>query len=350
MQEQITSFLDYIQHEKGCTDNTTSAYRNDLSQLLRYIDTLRVEQRHSQSQSHSQSRSQGHSQSSSERSLASDSTSSTAATSTSQTNVRSEQKGRAQESSGELSWRTIDGSFVHGYLDFLKQRRYASSTVARKIAAVKSFFQYLHERRQVDVNPTLQLDVPKVKKSPPRTIDLSEIDRLLSAPARDGSAKSLRDKALIELLYATGMRVSELVSLDLSHVEAEEKRIICGAGGKRSRAIPLYANAIDAMLTYLKYGRPVLSKQRDESALFLNHRGQRLTRQGLWLIIKRYVEAVGIDGSVTPHTLRHSFATHMLNAGANLREVQQRLGHANLSTTQVYRQVSSDTADELTIR
>ncbi len=193
------------------------------------------------------------------------------------------------------------------------------------------------------------MDSPKVKKQLPRPIKPEEIERLLAAPVATKSSKSARDKALMEVLYATGMRVTELVSLNLQDVDVDQRMVICGAGSKRSREVPIYPAAGAALAYYLEHGRPKLINDEADEALFLNHRGQRLTRQGLWLIIKRYVKQVDIKGVVTPHTLRHSFAAHMLNAGAGLREVQERLGHANLSTTQVYRQVSGGVAAELTI-
>ena len=291
MQGQIERFLDYLRDEKQCTENTTAAYRNDLTQFLHFT--------------------QG-----------------------------------AQRAPG---WHSVDEAHAQRYVLFLSERAYASSTIARKIAALKSFFQFLCSSGLINHNPAAQLDSPKVKKTPPRAIRPEEIDRLLAAPTQSHSAKSLRDKALLEVLYATGMRVSELVSLNVPDVDLEQGSVRCGTGGKRTRTVPLYENAVSALRLYLDEGRTHLLSRADEAALFLNHRGQRLTRQGLWLIIKRYVEVVGIDGSVTPHTLRHSFATHLLNNGAKLREVQQRLGHANLSTTQVYRQLSDETAEELVV-
>jgi integrase/recombinase XerD len=296
MQNQVTNFLTYLVDEKNCTENTIAAYRNDLGQFLGFIDGFSAPDRPKIGQ-----------------------------------------------------WTDIDEGVVQEYMFFLREREYASSTVARKIAAVKSFFHYLHNSGVVATDPSTTLESPKVKKQLPRPIKPDEIDQLLAAPTPTKSPKAARDKALMEVLYATGMRVTELVSLNLDDVNVKEKSVVCGAGSKRSRVVPLYADAVKALAFYLKEARPRLINEEDDQALFLNHRGQRLTRQGLWLIIKRYVKQVGIEGTVTPHTLRHSFAAHMLNAGAGLREVQERLGHANLSTTQVYRQVSDENSDELTI-
>ncbi len=296
MRQQIDQFLDYLVSDKDCTVNTTAAYRNDLTQFIHFLESY-----------------------------------------------------SAPDKKQVASWRDLDSNVLQNYLLYLKGREYASSTVARKFAAVKSFCQYLYNTGEVDSDPTVGLESPKVQKSLPRTIDPDEIERLLNAPTRNKSPKSLRDKALMETLYATGMRVTELVSLDVGDVDLKKKTVVCGASTRRSRVAPIYDKAVRALGVYLDRGRPQLLIDPDEKALFLNHRGQRLTRQGLWLIIKRYVSEAGIEGSVTPHTLRHSFAAHMLDSGADLKEVQERLGHANLSTTQVYQQVSDEHASELVV-
>ncbi len=287
MKRQVAQFLNYMVHEKNCSANTTAAYQNDLSQFLEFLENY-------------------------------------------STPVKPEISG----------WGDVDDQVVQNYLLFLKERDYASSTVARKVASVKSFLHFLVSRGYLGSDPSDNLDSPKVKKNLPRSIKPDEIDRFMNAPSDDNAPKSLRDKALLEMLYATGMRVTELVSLNVDNVDLESGNVLCGEGGKRERTVPIYDNAADAVDGYIRDGRPQLLVRASEPALFLNHRGRRLTRQGLWLIIKHYVQEVGIETPVTPHTLRHSFATHMLNSGAELREVQERLGHASSSTTQVYRQVS----------
>jgi integrase/recombinase XerD len=291
MHRHVTQFLDYMVKEKDCSANTTAAYQNDLTQFVQYVSDYAPPN-----------------------------------------GVRI------------TSWREVDEHVVQNYLLFLKDQEYASSTVARKVASVKSFLHYLSDMGQITKDPSKRLDSPKVKKSLPRSIRPAEIDKLLAAPLVERSPKTLRDKALLETLYATGMRVTELVNLNLDSVDLEAKTVQCGDGGKRVRTVPIYAEGIQAIQSYLESGRPQLIVDPSESALFLNHRGQRLTRQGLWLIIKHYVKQVGIKATVTPHTLRHSFATHLLNAGADLREVQERLGHASASTTQVYRQLSDESS------
>jgi integrase/recombinase XerD len=233
----------------------------------------------------------------------------------------------------------VDKNSLVEYIKLLRKRKYASSTVARKVAAVKSFFHFLLDQDILEDDPTATLDSPKVKKRLPRILSPDDIEALLDQPNRSRDAKSLRDKAFLELLYASGMRVSELVSLDVTDIELEKRVVLCSGKANKQRALPLSDRAVPHVQLYLERGRPSLLKDPEEGALFLNHRGQRLTRQGLWLIIKGYVEAAGLDGNVTPHTLRHSFATHLINRGAELRDVQKLLGHANISTTQIYTEV-----------
>jgi integrase/recombinase XerD len=241
-------------------------------------------------------------------------------------------------------WREVDSTVVQAYMLEMKDRDYAATTVARKMAAMKSFFEYLQRTGVITADPAEGLSSPKVKKQTPHTIPPEQVDRLLAAPAAQTTPNAVRDVALMETLYATGVRVSELINLNLGDVDLFNRLVACNSG-RRSRVVPIFPRAVTALQKYLDEGRPQLVVDPNEQALFLNHRGQRLTRQGLWLIIKRYVSEVGIDDMVTPHTLRHSFAAHLLNAGANLREVQERLGHANVSTTQMYRQ-GSEQGDE----
>jgi len=287
MRRRIDDFLQYLETEKGCSENTISAYRNDLTQFLEFI---------------------------------------------------------GQDTS---DWQEIGKNRLVKYISLLRNRDYASSTVARKVAAVKSFFHFLLDQDVLEDDPTATLDSPKVKKRLPKILAPEDIESLLNQPNNSRDAKSLRDKAFLELLYASGMRVSELVSLDVTDIEMEKRVVHCSGKANKQRNLPISERAIPHLRTYLERGRPSLLKDPEEGALFLNHRGQRLTRQGLWLIIKGYVEAAGLDGAVTPHTLRHSFATHLINRGAELRDVQKLLGHANISTTQIYTEVhQSDTAPE----
>jgi len=292
MQEQINQFLDYLKAEKGYSNNTMAAYRNDLNQFLIFLQQLPAQQRPD-------------------------------------------------------GWDKVTRDNIISYILEMKEKEYASSTVARKVAAVKSFFKFLESTGQIKENPARDMETPRAEKHLPATISASEVDKLLEAPQGDSPA-ALRDRAMLELLYATGLRVSELVALNVDDVNFDDGVVRCMGKGKKERLLPIYDQALESLRTYLEKGRPkLLGSNQQEKALFLNRRGTRLTRQGLWLIIKRYVQEVGIEENVTPHTLRHSFATHMLRGGADLRSVQQMLGHANISTTQIYTQVTPDRMREI---
>ncbi len=292
MQDQINQFLEYLEVEKGYSTNTLAAYQNDLGQFLVFLQRRPADQR-------------------------------------------------------PKDWTDVTRDHIISYILEMKEREYASSTIARKVAAVKSFFKFLEETGQIKTNPANDLETPRAEKHLPATISAEEVDKLLAAPS-DSTPAGLRDRAMLELLYATGLRVSELVSLNVNDVDLDEGTVRCMGKGKKERVLPLYDRARAALYKYLEHGRPkLLGEGNNQDALFLNRRGARLTRQGLWLIIKRYVEQVGITENVTPHTLRHSFATHMLRGGADLREVQQMLGHANISTTQIYTQVTDERLREV---
>jgi integrase/recombinase XerD len=289
MREQIQQFLEYITVEKGYSPNTLAAYRNDLSQFLTFL------------------------------------------------------QGRVS------GWDEVDRDTILDYVMHMKvEQEYASSTVARKVAAIKSFFHWLVERGQLQDDPTVTLDSPKVRKRLPKAVSPDDMERLLNEPAHEQTPKALRDRALLEMLYATGLRVTELVSLNVDDVNlASSTARVVRPKDKRERIVPIHARALGPLQDYLELGRMQLLRDPDEVALFLNHRGKRLTRQGLWLIVKHYAREVGVVEGLTPHTLRHSFAAHLVENKAELEYVQQILGHANISTTQVYTHVSSKgTKDE----
>lgn len=289
MEANIQDFLNHLTAEKGCSENTIAAYHNDLTQFCGFL-------------------------------------------------MQQGQLG------SEPGWSAVTRDHLVNYILFLKEREYASATVARKVAAMKSFCHFLLRTGAIASNPAEELESPKVKKQLPQTLSPDEVDRLLARPGQGGpTPKGLRDTALLELLYATGMRVSEVASLTLDDLDLEAGTVRCMGKGSKERVMPLYAEAVAALQAYLERGRSVfLGGHSDERTLFLNPRGERLTRQGLWLIIKSYAREIDLADRVTPHTLRHSFATHMLNGGAGLREVQKLLGHANISTTQVYTHVSRE--------
>ena len=249
-----------------------------------------------------------------------------------------------QEQTGGVlaSWDQVSAENVTGYVEELRKRGYASATVARKMAAIKSFFQYLESVGTIEASPAKEVQPPKVEKRVPKTLSLREVSRLLEVASQAGTPKATRDRALLELLYATGMRATEVVSLDVEDVDLEQGYVTCHSGDEKRRAIPLEGAPAEWMTAYLESARDLLVKNPNETGLFLNHRGQKLTRQGFWLIIKDYAEQTHLTGEVTPHTLRHSFASHLLDDGADLREVQHLLGHASITTTQVYTHLDDD--------
>ncbi len=241
------------------------------------------------------------------------------------------------------SWDGFDRQEMLSYMLYLKEKQYASTTLARKIAAAKSFFKFLTEEHKVQQNPTENIASLKVGRALPKPISVAQARRLLDEPTKQNTPESKRDKAMLELLYASGMRVSELVSLNLGDVDTSGGFVRCFGKGHKERMIPIYPRAAQSVAEYITEARPkIVQNKSEEKALFLNVRGERLTRQGLWQILKGYAKAANIEAEVTPHTLRHSFATHMLNGGADLRMVQELLGHANISTTQVYTHLTSE--------
>ncbi|MFQ5880222.1 MAG: site-specific tyrosine recombinase XerD [Dehalococcoidia bacterium] len=288
MEEEVARFFDYLSSEKGAAGNTVAAYRNDLRQFLAFA--------------------------------------------------------LAKASEGGRRWRYVDRNTILEYVLELQGRNYAQSTRARKVAAVKSFFNFLFEEGIVRRNPTQDLPSPEVKKALPKALTLAQVDELLEQPARRNAPEAKRDLTMLELMYATGMRVTELVSLDVSSVvlDSNAPYVRCLGKGTRERTIPMHDQAVEALTDYLRETRPRLVRRRQELALFVNRRGERLTRQGVWLIIKGYAKAADLSTEITPHTLRHSFATHMLHGGAPLRNVQELLGHANIATTQVYTHIPDD--------
>lgn len=278
----IEGFLSYLAQQKGFTANTMAAYRNDLSQFSTYL--------------------------------------------------------KADQTPDWVKIKTAD---INAYISHLRNHPYATSTVARKVAAVKSFFHYLTTQGAVKSDPTRNLESPHVNKYLPKAMSTSEIDNLMQQPLKQHSPEALRDRAMLQLLYATGLRVSELVALEVSDVDLATSQVRCLGKAGRSRYVPLVSNpAKESLAEYITHGRIQLSSDPHQDALFLNHRGQRLTRQGFWLILKAYASSAGI-ANITPHTLRHSFATHNLRKGMALRDVQQLLGHASISTTQVYVHLNS---------
>jgi len=235
--------------------------------------------------------------------------------------------------------READRKLVVDYLKHLRDKGQANSTVSRNMASLRSFYQFMVEENVLEDNPTYQLETPKLEKKLPRVLSSEEVERLLAQPQKDGNM-GLRDKAMLELLYASGIRVSELVSLNVSDFNPEVGFLRCTGKGKKERIVPVGSVAIDCVQEYIQKSRQRLVRIEDEKALFVNQHGKRLTRQGFWKILKKYSRSARISGEITPHTLRHSFATHLLENGADLRSVQEMLGHSDISTTQVYTQIT----------
>ena len=210
------------------------------------------------------------------------------------------------------------------------------------MAAANSFFNFMKDEGLLKDKPTEGIGSSRVGRSLPKPITITQVRKLLEQPDPQNTPEAKRDKAILELLYASGMRVSELVSLNLNDIDLEGGYVRCFGKGHKERMIPIYHQAAVSVGNYLRENRPNMVHSEAEKALFVNHRGDRLTRQGLWQILKGYAKAAKLDVDVTPHTLRHSFATHMLNGGADLRSVQELLGHANISTTQVYTHLTDE--------
>lgn len=287
MDIHIGHFLTFMSVEKGASGNTVAAYKNDLQQFDSFVTSING-------------------------------------------------NGKVRD------WDKTERDLIVEYLLTLRKKNYAEATVARKVAALKSFFQYLQAEGTIHGNPAESLESPRVGRSLPKPLSVTQVDELLEQPLKRNTPEAKRDRAMLELLYAAGLRVSELVSLNVEDLNMSGPYVRCMGKGSKERTIPIHEQAAAAVVVYLDDGRAALVKARKENALFVNRRGERLTRQGFWLILKQYAKEANIASTVTPHTLRHSFATHMLRGGAPLRNVQELLGHANISTTQVYTQVANE--------
>ena len=324
MRESVDSFLNHLVVEKGFSTNTLEAYRNDLHQFIEFAQA-----RHHDSN-----------------------------------------PGNSPSGSKvwEGAWERVDLGLLADYVSSLRgEKSYRDTTTARKVAALKSFFNFLVQEETIEQDPTEFLSAPRVGRNLPKFLTEEEVERLLDQAAREESADSRRDRAILELLYATGLRVSELVSLNLHDVNLKEGYIRCMGKGSRERIAYVYPKAVQVLREYCEEARPLLlsavprspkadgqggvespadngkrGTSKEEKALFLNRRGDRLTRQWVWSILKTYAQKASLDKAITPHILRHSFATHMLRGGASLRHVQELLGHASITTTQVYTHLTSE--------
>ncbi|MFE8702600.1 site-specific tyrosine recombinase XerD [Cytobacillus sp. FJAT-54145] len=282
MEDQLKDFLHFLIVEKGLAQNTIVSYERDLKSYIKYLKT----------EEHLNS-------------------------------LKDVQRGQIVHFSGKL-----------------KEQGKSSKTLARHVASIRAFHQFLLREKVVDNDPSVHIETPKLERSLPKVLNLKEVELLLESP-NTNDHYGLRDKAMLELLYATGIRVSELIGLNIGDAHLTMGFIRCIGKGNKERIIPIGNKATEAIQKYLQEGRQhfVSKKYRDDS-LFLNHHGKGLSRQGFWKILKRLTQEAGIQKELTPHTLRHSFATHLLENGADLRAVQEMLGHADISTTQIYTHVT----------
>lgn len=281
MQDYVEDFLHYLVVEKGLAVNTIQAYKRDLHYFCTYLEEEKI-----------------------------------------------------------TDPNMITRGTIMNFIAYARDAGKSPRTVARYLASLRSFFHFLLHDRKMDHDPMIQIETPKQTKALPKVLHLEEVEQLLAAPDPN-TVLGLRDRAMLEVLYATGLRVSELIHLKLDDLHLQMGFIQTIGKGDKERIIPLGHTATDALTSYLEDGRPKLRKTKYRNDyVFLNHHGAGLTRQGFWKLLKQLAQKAGIDKPITPHTLRHSFATHLLENGADLRAVQELLGHADISTTQIYTHVT----------
>ncbi|MDX5475511.1 MAG: site-specific tyrosine recombinase XerD [Bacillaceae bacterium] len=281
MNDHLQDFLHFLIVEKGLADNTIVSYERDLKSYLQYIEKVE----------------------------------------------------------GITTINSVKRNEILQFLKHCHEKGKSSKTIARHIASIRSFHQFLLRDKVTDHDPTVHIDTPQPEVKLPKVLSIEEVQALLEAP-KSNTPIGIRDKAMLELLYATGIRVSELTSLKLSDAHITMGFIRCIGKGNKERIIPIGKLAQDAIEKYLNESRPTFLKKHQSDALFLNYQGKALSRQGFWKILKTLTKEAGIQKDLTPHTLRHSFATHLLENGADLRAVQEMLGHADISTTQIYTHVT----------
>lgn len=276
MEEAIQKFIKYIHKTKKSSENTEISYQRDLEKLMNYFNT--------------------------------------------QLHI--------------TSWSEANATSLNSYVLYMEEEKYAASSISRSIASIRAFFHYLEKKDVIPENFAEDLKPPKIEKKAPQILEIEEVDLLLKQPD-PSTPKGLRDMAMLELLYATGMRVSELISLRLSDVNLNMCYVTC-TDKKNERIIPFGQTAKKALAEYLEKGRPALLKNNSSDSFFTNTSGRQMSRQGFWKVLKGYAAQAGIETDITPHTLRHSFATHMIQNGADLKSLQEMLGHSDISTTQMY--------------
>ena len=276
MEKQLKQFLKFLEADKRASNNTLQSYKRDLVQFQNYLNE------------------------------------------------------------NDIKYSKVTEQDVKDYIEYLSENGKKASTISRTIASIRAFYQYEMKNKKTIQDPTENIQSPKIEKRTPCILTSQEVELLLEQPT-DVDLKGIRDKAMLEFAYASGMRVSEIIGLNIEDVVFEEGIVVCKSGSKK-RMIPLGKMCLNALKDYVDNARSILVKSDKESALFVNLNGKRLTRQGFWKIIKYYQEQANITKDITPHTLRHSFATHLLQNGADLKSIQMMLGHSDISSTQVYMQ------------
>ena len=280
MDKQIKLFLEFLEFDKKLSSNTLQSYKRDILQFGEYIEAQK------------------------------------------------------------LNYQRITNDDILEYFEYLKGLNKKTSTISRSLASIRAFYQYLIRSKKVNRDPTAGVQSPKVEKKIPSILTSKEVELLLEQP-KIIDLKGIRDKAMLEFAYATGMRVTEIISLNIDDVCVEESYVACNTPLKK-RNIPLGSLSLKALTDYIDNARPYLIKNESTKALFVNINGKRLTRQGFWKIVKYYKEQAHITKEITPHVLRHSFATHLLQNGADLKAIQTMLGHSDISSTQVYMQFQDE--------
>ena len=276
MDKQIKLFLEFLQNDKKLSDNTLQSYRRDILQFEKFLDA------------------------------------------------------------NDINFSKATEENIEDYLKELQKEGKKTSTASRSLATIRSFYQYLLRTMKVKEDPTVSIQSPKIEKRVPSVLTSEEVELLLDQP-KDVDLKGTRDKAMLEFAYATGMKVTEIIDLNIDDVNFDENTVLC-SNGKKARIIPLGTLAEKALKEYVEDARPIMVKDETNKALFVNVNGDRLTRQGFWKIVKYYKEQAHIEKDITPHVLRHSFATHLLQNGADLKSIQAMLGHSDISSTQIYAQ------------
>ena len=280
MEKQIRNFLEFLKTYKRAAQNTLQSYERDIIQFEQYLN---------------------------------------------------DQK---------MNYAKVSEADIKEYLNHLHEVGKKTSSIYRSLASIRSFYQYETRVKKLKINPTENVQAPKVEKHAPCILSSQEVELLLDQP-KNVDLKGTRDKAMLEFAYATGMRVTEMISLNVDDVDLEKATVACKTNTKQ-RIIPLGSLSLKALQEYMEEARPILVRDEDEKALFVNINGRRLTRQGFWKIVKYYKEQAHITKDITPHVLRHSFATHLLQNGADLKSIQTMLGHSDISSTQVYMQFQDD--------